>query len=213
MKKRGYPPFFAYTFYSKGENYSMTKTTFVHDHLKSVSVLILKRLEMLENLEPLDNKTYKLVKESFPEFQKMSDDAKKLRLLLKNNRMYSRPLALKKKEYDNAKNLLESFNKHTTLILDDLVKVYNGLVEMVAQIKSELERRKLPQSVSIDFQPLALVIKDLKEITSRHGQVMQAFAVEVVLEKENEVKPRSPKAHGKGKQPPMVTNKKKKQAN
>jgi hypothetical protein len=177
-------------------NYSL-----VASYLKNAPLFVLKRLEIVSYLEPLNNETYTLFNNSFQEFQTLSEQAKKLRITLKNAQT-SRDFSMTKKEKESAMAIVNDINKYASLLIKDLMVTRSQMLITEQQIKEELKRRNLQNLITLDLEPIGVLIKEIQGIIVSQNDVRTILATEIeVAGKIEEVEPVKKKRGGR---PPMV---------
>jgi small nuclear ribonucleoprotein (snRNP)-like protein len=148
----------------------MSNYSLIYTHLRNVSILVTKRLEILNYLHVLDNENYDFVDNNRQYFDRLSAQAKKLRVEVKSFN-YSKRVIWTPLVGESVENFLDEVDHHVNIILNDIVEVKNKMARTVNSMRNMLKAEKLNEIILIDTQPISALISELNELSKNYKQV------------------------------------------
>lgn len=145
----------------------------VYTYLKTISILVTKRVEISAFLQVLNNKTYEFYQEDRIKIQRLAEKAKKLRVDFKSAERYNQQVSKK----GNPLAMLAEVEEYAKNILEDLKVVRVDLIKTHKKLQEQLMASKMDSIIQLDIMhPIDDVIRDLSVLVDNHEQVHLAIS-------------------------------------
>lgn len=145
----------------------------VYTYLKTISILVTKRVEISAFLKVLNNKTYEIYEEDRIKIQRLAEKAKKLRVDFKSAERYNQQVSKK----GNPLAMLAEVEEYARNILFDLKAVRLDLIKTHKKLQEQLLESKMEGIIRLDLMhPIDDVIRDLTILVNGHQEIHLAIS-------------------------------------